>query len=302
MCGKTNLKERHRETARLSIRRLLAFVLPVFLTVLVLCAGAVKAAPQLLVDEADNLTPDEERVLTERLSEVSDRYDADVVLVIIDSLNGADAQAYADDFYDYNGYYENGVLFLLSVNDSEYAFSTLGTVAYDLTDAAIDMIEEDVLSGLRRGKDTRDYYDAYVAYIEGVDKYLGIASSGEPFEYDTPGAGEEEPLHGFAAFKNHLGGNVILSSIAGIAGSFAYMGTQKRKLKSVRRQRGAANYVTGNGPVLTVSDDRFINRSVNKTPIPRREPSSNARSGSGRGTTFHTSSSGRSHGGRSGKF
>ena len=276
--------------AALSVLVMLCFLLP-------FTAIVSHAAPQLLVDEADNLSPDEERVLNDMLIDVSDRYDADVVLLIVDSLNGADAQAYADDFYDYNGYADDGVLFLLSVGDSEYAFSTLGRTAESLTDAALDMIENDVLTGLRSGKATQDYYDAYVAYIEGVDQYLGIAESGTPFEYDSA---EGEALHGFAALKNTLGGNVLFSAIAGFVTSFLYMGRQKRKLKSVRRQRGAATYVTGGGPVLTVSDDRFVNRTVNRVPIPKREPS--GRSGSGRGTTFHTSSSGRSHGGRSGKF
>ena len=276
--------------------------LPALLCVWMLCFSAVyvHAAPQLLVDEADHLTADEERALTEMLNEVSDRYDADVAILIVETLNGTDAQAYADDYYDYNGFADDGVLFLLSVGDSEYAFSTLGRVAEGLTDAALDMIEHDVVSALRRGKADQDYYDAFVAYIEGVDKYLGIAASGEPFEYSSARE-DEEPMHGVQAVKNHLGGNVVLSAITGVAGSFAYMSGQKRKLKSVHRQRGAASYVTGNGPVLTVADDRFINRSVNKTPIPKREPSSGGRS-SGRGTTYHTSSSGRSHGGRSGKF
>ena len=279
----------HIAAAALSVLMMLCFLLP-------LTAIVSHAAPQLLVDEADNLSPDEERVLNDMLIDVSDRYDADVVLLIVDSLNGADAQAYADDFYDYNGYADDGVLFLLSVGDSEYAFSTLGRTAESLTDAALDMIENDVLTGLRSGKATQDYYDAYVAYIEGVDQYLGIAESGTPFEYDSA---EGEALHGFAALKNTLGGNVLFSAIAGFVTSFLYMGGQKRKLRSVRRQRGAATYVTGGGPVLTISNDQFVNRTVNRVPIPKREPS---KSGSGRGTTFHTSSSGRSHGGRSGKF
>ena len=281
---------RHIAAVGLSVLMILCFLLP-------LTAIPSHAAPQLLVDEADNLSPDEERVLNDMLIDVSDRYDADVVLLIVDSLNGADAQAYADDFYDYNGYADDGVLFLLSVGDSEYAFSTLGWAAESLTDAALDMIENDVLAALRNGKETQDYYDAYVSYIEGVDRYLGIAESGTPFEYDNA---ESEQLHGFAALKNTLGGNVIFSAIAGFVTSFLYMGRQKQKLRSVHRQRGAATYVTGGGPVLTVSDDRFVNRTVNRVPIPKREPSGRSRSGGG--TTFHTSSSGRSHGGRSGKF
>ena len=296
-----NLSDRNRTKRMRGTAARLAGTVLLFLAVLCVCMCArvtAQAAPQLLVDEADNLTPDEERALTDMLIEVSDRYDADIVVLVIDSLNGSDAQAYADDFYDQNGYADDGALFLFSVGDSEYAFSTLGRTAEALTDAALDMIEDDVLNGLRNGKATQDYYDAYVAYIEGVDTYLGIAESGTPFEYET-----EEPIRGFEALRQTLGGNVLFSAIGGFVGSFLYMGRQKSKLKSVHRQRGAATYVTGGGPALTVSDDRFVNKSVNRTPIRQSAPPSSSRTGSARrGTTYHTSSSGRSHGGRSGKF
>ena len=298
MYGPMPVKQTAKDGRNRNIRHALMLLVAVCVLVLSCASVSVKAAPQLLVDEADNLTPDQERTLTDRLIEVGDRYDADVVLLILDSLNGADAQSYADDFYDYNGYAENGVLFLLSVGDSKYAFSTLGTVAEGLTDAALDMIEARVVDALVRGKEDRDYYDAYVAYIEGVDRYMGMAAEGHPFEYEA--ADDGEPMHGVAALKNHLGGNVMLSAITGVAGSLAYMGGQKRKLKSVHRQRSAASYVTGNGLVLTASDDRFINRTVNRTPIPKQKSSSDSRSSGG--TTYHTSSSGRSHGGRSGSF
>lgn len=57
-----------------------------------------------LVDRADLLSELEEEELEARLDEISERQQADVVVVTVNSLDGKSAQDYADDFYDYNGY------------------------------------------------------------------------------------------------------------------------------------------------------------------------------------------------------
>ena len=56
-----------------------------------------------LVDNADLLTDREERTLFAKLDEISQRQEADIVVVTVDSLNGKLPMAYADDFYDGNG-------------------------------------------------------------------------------------------------------------------------------------------------------------------------------------------------------
>ena len=56
----------------------------------------------LLVDNADLLTDEEESELEAQLDEVSERQAFDVAVVTVDSLEGKTAEAYADDFYDYN--------------------------------------------------------------------------------------------------------------------------------------------------------------------------------------------------------
>ena len=56
-----------------------------------------------LVDRADLLSELEEEELEARLDEISERQQADVVVVTVNSLDGKSAQDYADDFYDYNG-------------------------------------------------------------------------------------------------------------------------------------------------------------------------------------------------------
>lgn len=69
-----------------------------------------------LIDGADLLTDSEEAKLLERLDEISEKYQTDVVIVTNYSLEGKTSTAYADDFFDYNGYgfgeNADGILFL----------------------------------------------------------------------------------------------------------------------------------------------------------------------------------------------
>lgn len=56
-----------------------------------------------LADEADLLSSEEETALLENLDEISERQQCDVVVVTVNSLEGKTAEAYADDYFDYNG-------------------------------------------------------------------------------------------------------------------------------------------------------------------------------------------------------
>ena len=55
-------------------------------------------------------------------------------------LNGMDTDNYADDFYDYNGYKDDGVLLFISMSTSEMYISTKGRGTDYITDYGIDYI------------------------------------------------------------------------------------------------------------------------------------------------------------------
>ena len=71
-----------------------------------------------VVDGADLLDGSEEASLRERLDDISEKYQFDVVVVTEYSLGGKSPQSFADDFFDYNGYGQgserSGVLLLHS--------------------------------------------------------------------------------------------------------------------------------------------------------------------------------------------
>ena len=86
-------------------------LLCLFILMLPAIASSIPAERQkpLLVDDAGLLTTEESTALLEKLEEISQRQQNEVAIVTVNSLDGKTAQAYADDYYDYNryGYGEN---------------------------------------------------------------------------------------------------------------------------------------------------------------------------------------------------
>ena len=91
-----------------------------------------------LIDQADLLTDLEEDALLTQLNEISERQQCDVAVVTVLSLEGKTSSAYADDFYDYNGYgmgnNDDGILLLISMQDRDWAITTHGFAITAFTD------------------------------------------------------------------------------------------------------------------------------------------------------------------------
>lgn len=235
-----------------------------------------------LVDEADILTDSEEEELSDTLDEISESQECDVAVVTVDSLDGEDVTAYADDFYDYNGYGmgsgDDGILFLVSMEEREWAISTYGYGITAFTDAGQDYMADQFLPDLSDG----NYAEAFTTYAELCDELLTQAAKGEPYDVDNL---PKEPLS-----KSWIWKSIIIGAII----AFVITGYMRMQLKTVRKQMSAMSYVKDGSMNITNSRDMFLYRRVTRTAKPKD-------TGSG-GSSIHTSSSGRSHGGSSGSF
>ena len=237
-----------------------------------------------LVDDADLLTDSEEEELEAQLDEISERQQLDVAVVTVNSLDGKTAEAYADDFYDYNGYGygddNSGILLLISMEDRDWHMTTCGFGITVFTDAGMDYMQEQFVSYLSDG----EYMEAFQKYATLCDDFITQADTGEPYDSNNM---PHEPLSPLW---------IVAAVVLGFIVSFSLASMKKSKLKSVRRQVAAKEYTKMGSLTLTRNTDQFINRVVTSRRIERDDDSS------GGGSSVHTSSSGTSHGGSGGKF
>ena len=134
----------------------------------------------LLVDNADLLTDIEESALLSKLANISSNQQMDIVIVTVNDLDGETPRDYADDFYDFNCYAEDGALLLISMENSDWYISTSGYGITAVTDAGREYMAEQFVDDLGDG----DYYDAFVTYADLCDEFINMARSGDPFDVD----------------------------------------------------------------------------------------------------------------------
>lgn len=236
-----------------------------------------------LVDNADLLNDSEETALLKKLDEISERQKMDVVVVTVESIGGKTREAYADDFYDYNGYGygadHDGVLLLVSMENRDWHITTTGYGITAFTDAGIKYLSEQFLDDLGDG----NYAAAFTTYAEKCDEFITQAKTGEP--YDN-GNLPKEP-YDFLMW-------ILISAVVGVIAAFIITRAMKGKLKTVRFQPAASNYVRQGSMNLTNSQDIFLYTHIDRKPRPKENSSG--------GSSTHTSSSGTSHGGGGGHF
>ena len=263
--------------------------------------------PIYLRDNAGLLTEDDAASLQAHLLAVSDEVQANIVVITVDSLDGKSAQDYADDTYDYDTtsgwrYGEDGALFLVAMDERQWAISTSGKCIQFLHEGALDHMEEVIVPYLSDG----DYYQAFVTFADLAADYCFLDPVDVPATYhpdpyyrtDVPYDHHTDVPYDVAGLSPL--GFLPVALLVGFLLALLPMGVLKSQLHSVHMQTGAAAYQKSADVRITHARDLFLYRHVTKKPIPRDDPPRS--SGGHGGGMVHTSSSGRSHGGRSGGF
>ncbi len=258
-----------------------------FFTAAVMCASMAYPAyaenSDKVVDMADLLTDSEESALEEDILNVISKYGYgyDIVVVTANSSDGKTAEAYADDYYDYNGYgygsEYSGVILYIDMGDRAWHISTCGKGIQVFTDRRIDLAGEKIVPYMGDG----DYYSAFREFVYCADDYIESYENG-----DMETASERDYLH---ILRVSVVGGLIVALIVCLI--------MKSQLKTAVKQFGAGNYIRRGSLNVQYSRDIFLYKNVSRVKI---ETDSGGHSGGGSST--HVSSSGRSHGGGGGHF
>ena len=186
-------------------------------------------ASEKVYDFADLFTEDEEVYLYNRVNEFIDKTGLDLGIATIDYNNKKSAMVYADDFYDYNDFSKNGLLFLIDMDTREYYFTTSGQAMFyfddNRTDSVLDVLYYDMVNG-NYGKVANLFIDEALNYY-----HSGIITS--KYTFDSSGKIVRKTpwlLLGIISFVVALIITLIL----------------KGKNKKVRISNNADNYLNGN--------------------------------------------------------
>lgn len=257
------------------MKKILSILVCVVLTLLPCPVSASTDLPRI-VDYADLLTQYEEVILETSAAALADTYGIDVVILTVDSVDYWDISAYADDFFDNNGYGigsdHSGVLLMLSMEDRDWVISTCGKGIDALTEYGQEIIMDSVLVHLREDA----YFQGFQVFLSELDTHFEAYEAGNPIDYEM-GASD------YAI-------RILLALGVGAVAGFVTITVMKSGMKTSVFQRGAKNYVVSGTYQLRNQRDIYLYSNVTKV----------RRSSDSSGT--HRSSSGRSHGGSRGKF
>ncbi len=238
-------------------------------------------------DDADLLTDAEEETLRQLAIQFVENHDMDLVIVTTLYNDGKGTEAYAQDFYDYNGFgigeTHDGILFLIDrtygYNDTYMVTTGHAILVYD--DTRINSILDDIYYVKDNG-----YYDMFETFITSSDKWAekGVAPSNEDYEIDKNG--------NFVRKRKFPLGMTIAISLLVPTGVVIFFILRN---KMVRKATRAAEYLDSNSISFSRKEDRFITTHTTRTYSPRNTGSSGSVGGGG--SSISRGSSGRSHGG-----
>lgn len=266
------------------------------------------------VDYTETFSDTQLKRLNSKLDALSEKWNMDITCVLDYDLGSYDtAREYADDYYDYNGFAEDGILFAVFSKSRDWAISTGGDAI-----SVFDNYENDIVDHLISDLSGNDFYSAFVGYADRCDSLLNSNNSvvngdsyykpntdkdddydynnGNDYNYDPAGTTDSKPDSKTVLIA------VVISVIVGIASGFIGTGIMKAKLKSVKFQSGAADYIVPDSFKMHDSRDIYLYSTVTKTERPTDNDTHSGGSHGGSGGGTHISSSGSTHGGGSGKF
>ena len=220
-----------------------------------------------IYDFAELLTEEEEKIIYGKILKYIDETFLDLAIVTINDNNKNSSMEYADDFYDYNFFKENGSLFLIDMDTRNIWISTKGKAITIYTDEKINNINENIYK-----------YFSDEKYNEGITKFIELFK-----DY------ESDKKYNAIKKEQNKGKYIIISLVVSTLITLIIMIILVTKNKLVQKATTADSYINNDKIQIKQISDIFKGRHVSKTKI---ESSSSCG-----GSSTHTSSSGSSHGG-----
>lgn len=232
-----------------------------------------------IYDFGELFSDDEEKILYDKVAEYIEEYDMDMVIVTITENPKSTAQAYGQDFYDYNTFGTNsthdGVLLLIDMQNRRVEMITTGDAIKMYNDNRIKWILDDVFEYVPKGQ----YFEAAKAFVDSTSAY---ASRGYP-----TASGGEPKLKGMDKLRVLPWSGILIFAVISTA---IVIGVLIYNCKMVRKAVSSRQYLVKDSVKINLIKETFLGTSVHKSA---RVQSSSG----GGGSSTSSGSSGTSHGG-----
>lgn len=275
------------------MKKIFALILAAFLLCLVPAASAYSVYSRV-TDSVSDAIPDEyQHTLSDRLDSISELTETDVLICVTDDLDGYTVAGFTEKFYDdmciAMEHRRSAAILVISLETRDVYIDCVDDAQEAITEyeaeGILDLMMDDLSSG--------NYYGACVTFADQCETELlgyindpseNISSNYHPpydFDYDDDynyDYGEDFEFD----LKSDWPYVAVIAVVLGVIVGFITVTVMKSKLKSVRSNDYAAEYVVPGSMQLTVSYDSFLYRNV----IRRERPKNNNSGRSGRSGGF----------------
>ena len=274
-------------------KKLLSFILAFLLCVSLVPAALADSDKSIVYDQEGLFDEFDTEIINGKLAELNRIYSVDVAVVTTFSLDGKTAEEYADDFYDENdigqGENKDGILLLISENERVWAISTSGSCIDVFTDDDLDYIAGNLLPYLS----DEDWSGAAISFADDCGPCL---SAYEPDEGNYSDDTDDDYDYDYTPSVMYFNSVWLIGSLlVGLIVALIVTLSLKRGMKSVRMKSSAADYLRAGSFTPGRREDLFLYHTVSMTAKPKDDDNDGF-------SSTHVSSSGSTHGGRSGSF
>lgn len=262
-------------------------------------------------DSASLFTEEETEFINSYAIEFASENNYSVAVVTTDDAMGKSAMEYADDYYDSlifeNGWSEDGICFLIDMDNREIYVSCAGLCIDEYSDYELNSIVDSGYDCIVN----EEYFKCIIAmideannlasdeyfsddYVETGDWYFADDSY---YEEDYSYVNEDYYTSGYSGFEIS---HVIIYIVIGLVAGLITVLVIKNQYKNTGK--GDEFNAEDISLELTASNDNIISRNVITTKIPRNNNNHRPGGGGGRGVSVHRSSGGVRHSGAGRKF
>lgn len=286
------------------MRKISAFVLALVIGMMFSVSSFANFFDVMIDDRASLFDEEEIELIDSAAYEFASENNYSVAVVTTDDAMGKSAMEYADDYYDSlifnSGWSEDGILFLVDMDNREIYISCAGLCIDEYADYELNLIIDKGFECIVND----EYFKCIIAMIDEArnfasdeyypDEYIKTDSSiltDGGYLYED---GYYEPYEPKTFDVSHVLIYIVIGLVAGAITVLVIKNSYKNTGK------GDEFNAQDISLELTASNDNIISRNVITTKIPRNN--NNHRPGGGGGASVHRSSGGVRHSGAGRKF